>query len=159
MVRGAWLTVVHGVAELDMTELLKTIIECIPTDGLSVQSLQHQKPIIQHWSQPTCSWLSVDNYSPQKPCNSVRNVEECTISWVLDIRDSQELSVSTVIFSASKVGMVTPWDTQISKAMKSWEKTHKLPSLTYLTYYLKFKEGVLIHSQLHTEYIFLLNFL
>ena len=38
-------------------------------------------------------------------------IEECTISWILDIRDSQELSVSIVTFSASKIGMVTPWDT------------------------------------------------
>lgn len=38
-------------------------------------------------------------------------IEECTISWILDIRDSQELSVSTVTFSASKVGMVIPCDT------------------------------------------------
>ena len=40
MDRGAWLTVAHGVAELDMTELLKTIIECLPADELGVQSLQ-----------------------------------------------------------------------------------------------------------------------
>ena len=38
-------------------------------------------------------------------------IEECTISRILDIRDSQELSVSIVTFSASKVGMVIPGDT------------------------------------------------